>query len=296
MERRRGPRWTRLDYGVRRPTSDESLLAGLRAWQEVLPAGAILTGLTAAQVRGLWMPPLPNDLPVFADVPPHRTHSVRRGVRVSRPMQMPEFDVIEGVRVATVAECLLACARDLAVLDLVVLTDSARHVRTLSAQDLAELTSGSRRGTPQLRRATRLSDHRSESAWESLLRIIHTCADVEVVPQLDIFDSDGHIARADLHIVGTKILHEYDGLHHRTPEGLAKDLGRDRRLLRAGWHRRGYTAQDVARRPAEIMTEATSSVGRVPTWCQLSRWSTLWEASMYSVAGTRAVRHRWRLP
>ena len=295
MERRRGARWTRLGYGVHRPTSDSSLLADLRAWQEVLPASAIMTGLTGARARGLWMPPLPEDVPVFVDVPPHRTHSTRSGVRVSRPKVMPEFELIGGVRIATAAECLLACARDLSVLDLAVMIDSAHHAGALSRHGLDELIASRRRGVPQLRRAAQLSDHRSESAWESLLRIIHRCADVDVEPQVEILDAEGLVARADLHIVGTQIIHEYDGLHHRTPKGLAKDLGRDRRLLRAGWHRRGYTARDVAQRPAEIMTDATEAVGRVLTPAHMARWRGLWEASLFSAAGARRARERWRI-
>jgi len=295
MERRRGRAWTRLGYGVHRPTSDDSIFAELRAWQEVLPRNAIVTGLTGARVRGLWLPPVPDALPVFVDVPPHRTHSSRRGVRVSRPRQMPDFELIEGVRVATAPECLLACARDLSALDLAVLIDAAHHVGALTEAGLAELTTGSRRGMPQLRRAARLSDSRSESAWETLLRIIHRCADVAVEPQFDIFDSDGHVARADLRIVGAQMIHEYDGLHHRTPEGLHRDLTRDRRLLDAGWHRRGYTARDVARRPGEIMEAAARSVGRVSTQAHLSAWRTLWEASLFSDAGTRKLSRRWNL-
>jgi hypothetical protein len=48
-------------------------------------------------------------------------------------------------------------------------------------------------------RLSALLDGRSESPWESVLRLLHVAADVEVEPQKKIYDEWGNfVARADL--------------------------------------------------------------------------------------------------
>jgi hypothetical protein len=96
----------------------------LRAWSLVLPPPAAFTHLTAAELRGWWLPQrIPH--PVFAalregDPCPHRS-----GLLVSRhPSRVPS-ELVSGIRLTTPAETLLAAARDLGVLDLVLMGDSA---------------------------------------------------------------------------------------------------------------------------------------------------------------------------
>jgi hypothetical protein len=80
----------RLSYGLYVRDHEPGRLADeLRAWSLVLPARAAFTHLTAAQLRGWWLPqPVPH--PVFAalrqgDPCPHRT-----GLLVSRhPLRTP---------------------------------------------------------------------------------------------------------------------------------------------------------------------------------------------------------------
>lgn len=84
-ERRRGASWVRLAQGVHRPAAAKDVRrAELAAWAERLPSGAVFTGLTAAQAWGLWLPPLPDGLPVFVAVPSTATASQRSGVVVCR--------------------------------------------------------------------------------------------------------------------------------------------------------------------------------------------------------------------
>ena len=46
---------------------------------------------------------------------------------------------------------------------------------------------------------------RSESAWESIMRVLHRAAEIPMTPQQEIFDErDRFIARADLRIDGTR--------------------------------------------------------------------------------------------
>ena len=87
---------------------------------------------------------------------------------------------------------------------------------------------------------------RSESPWESVLRLLHCVADVEVEPQKKIYDDWGRfVARADLWVVGTRRLHEYDGEVHRDRETHRADLARERRLVEVDWQRIGFTSPQL---------------------------------------------------
>ena len=124
---RRGTAWVRVGQGLHRPAdigSDDPFLADLRVWASALPAGSSFSHLTAARAHGLWLPPLPSDLPVFVAVP-------RSGVRPERPeLRVTRHDTViatcvAGLPMASAEEAILACARDLGLLDLIVLVDGA---------------------------------------------------------------------------------------------------------------------------------------------------------------------------
>lgn len=135
--------------------------------------------------------------------------------------------VREGLRVATPGETLLACARDLSPLDLVVLVDGA----VAAGVDRAEIEAAAglrRRGAPALRAALTLAA-RSESAWETVLRMLHHHLEAPVEPQHVVHDEGGEfVARGDLWLVGTRMLHEYDGADHLSRPRQRKDLRRPR--------------------------------------------------------------------
>jgi len=130
----------------------------------VLPALGRFTHLTAAARLGWWLPPLPSDLPVFAAISTAEPRPRRRGLRVSRHAQLEPTSLVEGVRLDQSAEVLLSCARDLALIDLVVLLDSALR----QGADRGAIDVASRRwrpGAPALRRGYTDIDvlHRSVS-------------------------------------------------------------------------------------------------------------------------------------
>lgn len=163
--------WQRVGHGVHRRVDSAVSHPDLRAWLEVLPTSAVLSHLSAASAHGWWMPPLPTDLPVFVAMP-RAAHRVRRPeLVVTRHPTPPAVVAVDGLRVTPPAETLVTCARDLGVLDLAVLADAA--LRAGTTREEVVLAARRRRGAPRLLRALELADPRSESAWETLLRVLH---------------------------------------------------------------------------------------------------------------------------
>ena len=140
-------------------------------------------------------------------------------------------------------------------------------------------------------------DGRSESPWESVLRVFHRLCGIPVVPQHVVTDGAGRfVARGDLWVVGSRMLHEYDGGGHRDRETHTADLGRDRALLTAGWNRRGYTSLDVLHRPETILREADEPLGRRHRVDRLDPWFDVLAESLFHPVGRERFAVRLRLP
>lgn len=71
---------------------------------------------------------------------------------------MPEVVTREGVRMLPDAEVLLACARDLCVVDMVVLVDAALRAGDVTLDSLGEVAVTSRPGSATLRRVITFAD------------------------------------------------------------------------------------------------------------------------------------------
>jgi hypothetical protein len=279
--------WTKVGFGLyRRDGRPDELHADLLAWQQVLPDSGCLTHLTGAVLHGLGLPPLPDRLPVFVSMAKTDSRPKRPELLVMRHTRPIRTTRRDGLVVATVDEVLLTCARDLGLLDLVVLGDSALRVGLTSKPALK--VSGARRrwGAARLLNAVGWMDERAESPWESVLRVFHRACGILVVPQHVVLDQrGGFVARGDLWISGSRMLHEYDGAVHRDRRTHADDLARDRRLLAAGWHRRGYTAADLLQRPAQVLREADETLGRRHRADRLDPWLRILEESLFHPAG-----------
>lgn len=291
---RRGRRWQRIAHGLH-ADGPCTLEDRLRGWALVLPDSAVWTHLTAAEVRGWWLPhAVPR--PVFAAVGAHGRHPQRRGLSVRRLQSQPEAEIVRGLRLATGSETLLAAARDLAVLDLVPLADSALRNGDVVVDDLAVLATSGRPGAAVLRSVLPLLDARSESAWESVMRVLHRAAGIPVEPQHSVLDGTGRfVARADLWVVGTRRLHEYDGEVHRDRAAHRSDLDRDRRLLDAGWQRYGYTAAEVLR-GGPLLASVDAALERRWDGSRLARWRALVDASSWGAGGRARAAARWPGP
>lgn len=126
----------------------------------------------------------------------HGPSSRGRHVEVGDRPKRPELRVLRttapvepvdlgGLRVAPLPETLLACARDLGLLDLAVLLDSALRRPDCSRSDVEAFAGSGRWGAPALQRALAYADARSESPWETLLRLFHVLGKVPVEPQFE---------------------------------------------------------------------------------------------------------------
>jgi|GEM_PF-781308 len=292
LHRARGPEpaATAAPATVAAAARDE-LLADLWAWSLILRPTACFTHLTSAAARGWWLPTLPKVAVWIAQIT-GQNPTTREGARVIRTRAIPASERVEGLQLASAAETLVTCARDVGLLDLVVMLDCALHRQEVDLAELARVAAERRRGAPRLRQAIALCDGRSESPWESLLRVLHEMSGVEVEPQREFVHGGRFVARGDLWVVGTRLLQEYDGAGHRARSQHHDDLERDRRILDAGLVRRGYVASDLAGRPHAIVAPAHAALGRAFDLDVLTPWYRLWAESCFSPAGRRLLAAR----
>jgi hypothetical protein len=202
----------------------------------ILPPDAVITGRSAATVRGAALAK-PED-PVEVIAPPERRIDRPDGIDLRRNAIAPEEWVPwQGGRLATTLRMGLDLALDrsvpLAVADLdVVLRRGLLDVAALT--DL--VWSRSDRGIVDARSAVALVDPSAESRPESQVRVHLVLAGLRPVPQYWIEDGDGRIARTDLAFPERKVAVEYDG---QWRDGQLWALNRDRERLNrvhaAGW-------------------------------------------------------------
>ncbi|WP_299055004.1 hypothetical protein [uncultured Nocardioides sp.] len=298
----RSPRFRRVSHGLfvpvlEAPDERREWLRDLGAWLLVLPGSGRFTGLTGARLAGWQLPPVSRDwVPVFAAVAAPDPTVRRVGLVTSQHRRAKDDQpwMLEGLPVDHPAEVLLRCARDLDLLDLVVLVESALRKRHVTRQALDAITATRRPGVRLLRQAVALAEPASESPMETLLRLFLWCADVPVLVQSPILNTDGReVGRADLRVRGTDLILEYDGGVHREPAQQAADLRRERLLADLALPRRAYTLPELLDRPVVVMAELDRLLGRTTHLRRLQLWRSLVAHSAYTPAGRARLRSRW---
>lgn len=276
-------------------TDDQEFRRDLRAYLLVLPPGAAFTHVTGARLLGWQLPKLPEQVPVFAVVPGKATRPRRAGLICSRRSRSPYAVASHGLPIDRAEEILLRAARDLGLLDLMILLDSALHLGHVDGNRMTELLATGRPGVRMLREAWERATGRSESAGETVLQLFHTVMEVRFRPQAELFDDAGNlVARADVHVLGTPYLHEYDGEHHRRQAQQTVDLRRDRGLAGSAYIRKGFTLDDLLNHPAVVMHEIDGALDRPHDLGRLRRWKRLVDNSLYSENGRDRIMNRWR--
>jgi hypothetical protein len=276
-------------------SSDEEVRRDLRAWLDVLPDGAVFTHVTGARLRGWALPKMPEQVPVFAAVEGDPSRPRRPGLicsRLRRTLSRPETR--QGLPVESPEEILLRCARDLGHIDLVILVVSALRAGEIDTAAMHQLLASGRPGVIRLRAAWREASAKLESPGEVLLYLFHRAIDVDVELQVPLHDSRGALlGYADLVVVGTGNVHEYDGAVHRDKVAHRNDLRRERGWAGSEYVRRGYTLDDLLNYSMVVMHEIDRALNRPHDPRRHDRWRTLVEASMYSDAGRARVMNRW---
>ncbi len=289
----------RISHGLYQPMrrgldQHTETLRDLAAWRLVLPPDAVFTHVTAAELYGWWLPRMPEFVPVFAAADLKSNRPRRPGLIVSRLDREGAPLTRSDLPVDSAEEVLLRAARDLGLLDLVVMLDSALRLEDVHPPALAEVCASRRPGVRRLRVACSVADGRSESPWETLLRLFHVLAGVDVLPQQNLLDDAGRfVARADLLVCGTNFVHEYDGGHHLDKAQQGRDLRRARRLLETPYVRRGYTGDDLLRQPLVTLQELDRALGRPHRPGRLGPWRRWVADSTHSSAGRRRLQNRW---
>lgn len=202
--------------------------------------------------------------------------------------------MLNGTAIASSEWTILELAEDLALVDLVVAIDSALHVKDCTKASMAEAIVPGWRGTKRLRRAPALADGRSESPWETILRLVPVLSGItDVEPQSYLRDESGRIvARGDLRLGHTRQIPEYDGGVHRPKEQHRKDLRRDKLLARLGFERYGYTATEIHYSVRHIIDDAEDALGLGHDSSRVDGWLEEYRRSSLSRAGRMALANR----
>lgn len=298
QRRRKGFR--RVSHGLFLPvrddlSPDEELRRDLRAWLLLLPDDAVFTHLTGARLRGWTLPKLPEQVPVFAAVAGDPSRPRRPGLICSRLRRTRQTnETVGGLPVDSSEEILLRCARDLGHLDLVILVVSALRADDVDRKAMEQLLASRRPGVVALRAAWDEANPKLQSPGEVILYLFHRAIDVPVEPQVELFDERGHlIGVADLLVIGTTSVHEYDGAVHRDKVQHRTDLRRERGWSGTGYVRRGYTLDDLLNHSMVVMHEIDRAVGRTHDPERHGQWADLIENSLYSEIGRQRVLNRW---
>jgi very-short-patch-repair endonuclease len=241
-----GSSYRRLGSGIYRWVGlKESPLLALSAVARRLPAGAAFSGLTAAWLHGLDLPPCN---PIEVTIPEPNGSSRLAGASVCRTALAREEIVRRRALPATSA---LRTVVDLGgrdpVTEGVVAADMFLHARLISVDELREYVDEhpGAKGIARLRRVVGLAEPKAESAMETRLRMLLVLARLpppEV--QVSVHDDQGRfLGRPDLLYSRQRLAIEYDGGTHR--DRMVDDNRRQNGLVGAGLRLLRFTAADV---------------------------------------------------
>lgn len=292
----RGVMWVHPVDGVAQLASTSAdLAATCKAVAMMLPQDAVFTHATSAQLRGWWLPML-DHWPLVACTGQDAPHHDRRGVYVRRCSIPPGHRTrVLDVAVASAEWTIVELAEHLALLDLVAVIDSALHHGHTTVDRIRATMRKGRRGVRVLRRALDLVDGRSESWWESMLRLLHVLSGFRVEPQQVVRNAAGvEVARVDLRLLGSGRVPEYDGSEHRGRLRHETDLRREKALSRAGLERYGYIATEIIHAPAQVIRDAEDALGLPHSAHRIDAWLAEARRATISTAGQHALRRRLR--
>lgn len=236
-----------------------------RAAALLLPAGAAVSGGSAAYLLGLDVGPVGGPLEVT--VPRESTITCQPGLAVRRAL-LPAGDVTEvaGVPVTSPLRTAFDLGRRPGLVQAVVALDAFTHAGLV---DLATLLPYAKahtgwRGIRWLADRSNLVQPATESPMETRLRLVLVRAGLpHPVVQYEVRDAAGTFCgRVDLGYPQARLGVEYDGAWHAGQPAFVADRRRMNRLHHAGWTLLHFTADDVYRRPSTIASTIATALRR----------------------------------
>lgn len=231
-----GPRYWRVFRDVYVPAAT-ALTHELRCECAALalPADAVITGRSAATLRGVQLA-LPGDpVEVVAGL---QTRLFRRaGVDLRRcEVRADEAQPWSRIRLATRRRAAFDLLLDRALPDAVADLDAVLRAGLVGRTEMELYLAGRHdRGIVQARRALKLADPRAESRPESRVRV-HLVLD-GLIPEVQfrVSNTGQWVATVDLAFPRHRLAVEYDGVWHGAPLQVGSDRERLNRLHAAGW-------------------------------------------------------------
>jgi hypothetical protein len=227
---------------------DTGFLVRCRAALATQAGDAVLSHRTAAVLQGIpWLPTAWSADAATVEVSVSRAdrHRRRRGLRlIHAKVQPDEVDLVNGLRVTTVARTLVDLARDhfvpLSRLQVVQLVDGARRADLCDALALdAALARAARlRNVARARHWLSLARDGVDSPKETESRLVLLDRGVPYLDAVEVRDADGLLlAKGDFGDRTMLLWGEYDGYdtHSRRPV-FRSDRQGDRWLFGRGWN------------------------------------------------------------
>jgi hypothetical protein len=252
----RGPRWRRLCRDVYvSPDLAVTPMIRARAAALVAPAGAVITGATAAWLHGCDVRRSPDE-PVEVTAPRGVTLTDRGGLL--RPLQAAFGirDVVEvgGLAVSSPMRTAFDLARRPDLTEGVVAVDAMTRAGLVVPGDLLRYAAAHRgwRGVRRVPRVVEFSDAGAESPMESRLRmlVVARAGLPRPTTQVVVAASDGRlVARLDMGYEELRLGLEYDGHGHALRAVRTRDLRRHNDLVAMGWRCLVFGWEDVMRHP-----------------------------------------------
>ncbi|HET9255517.1 MAG TPA: hypothetical protein VFO16_09980 [Pseudonocardiaceae bacterium] len=258
----RGPGFRRLYRDVYLPAGlPVTHLARCEGAALILPSAAVITGRSAATLRGV---PLARATEPVEVVVPLETKITRRsGLDIRRSdLTAGEFTAWSGIRLATPLRMSLDLLLDRPLPDAVADLDAVLRAGLVSLPAVRQMVAERHdRGIVAARRAAELADPRAESRPESRVRVYLVLDGLSPEPQYLVCDKHGVIARVDLGFPDQRLAVEYDGEWHGEWRQISSDRERLNRLQAVGWRVLFITHRHL-RDPAGVVASVRAALAR----------------------------------
>jgi hypothetical protein len=232
----------------------------LEAAARRLPPSAAFSGLTAAWLHGLDVPPCD---PIEITVPKTAGIATRAGMAVRRSgLGKGEVVTLRGLPATAIVRTVRDVCIRLTLVEAVVICDMALHARLVTVAALKQAVSRSTgaRGIITLREVLQHAEPASESPMESRLRMLLVLSGLpRPEAQAEIRDRWlRFVGRPDLYYRDQRLGLEYDGGVHR--DLLADDNRRQNRLLDSGVRLLRFTAGDIYNTPDVVVSQVRNAL------------------------------------